>query len=116
MFAGYYERPRGVDDVIDLVGEDPFDRVEESTRDDAGLVTDDAGGVVVNAMHVGVGADAAVNARPSAVASSSTARFSMSASVRCANAGTSVIAIVLPPFFYLRYRNLRFRRLPVSKV
>ncbi|HEX6873671.1 MAG TPA: diacylglycerol kinase family protein [Micromonosporaceae bacterium] len=28
------------------------------------LVTDDAGGVVVNAMHVGVGADAAVRARP----------------------------------------------------
>lgn len=30
----------------------------------ADLVTDDAGGVVVNAMHVGVGADAAVRARP----------------------------------------------------
>jgi diacylglycerol kinase (ATP) len=28
------------------------------------LITDDAGGVVVNAMHVGVGADAAVSARP----------------------------------------------------
>jgi len=28
------------------------------------LVTDDAGGVVVNAMHVGVGAEAAVRARP----------------------------------------------------
>jgi diacylglycerol kinase (ATP) len=28
------------------------------------LITDDAGGVVVNAMHVGVGADAAVVARP----------------------------------------------------
>ena len=28
------------------------------------LVTDDAGGVVINAMHVGVGADAAVQARP----------------------------------------------------
>jgi diacylglycerol kinase (ATP) len=28
------------------------------------LVTDDAGGVVVNAMHVGVGADAATRARP----------------------------------------------------
>jgi diacylglycerol kinase (ATP) len=28
------------------------------------LITDDAGGVVVNAMHVGVGADAAISARP----------------------------------------------------
>ena len=34
------------------------------------------------------------------IASSSTARLSMSASVRCANAGTSVIAIVVPPFDY----------------
>jgi diacylglycerol kinase (ATP) len=30
----------------------------------ADLITDDGGGVVVNAMHVGVGADAAVRARP----------------------------------------------------
>ena len=44
-----------------------------------------------------------------------TARLSMSASVRCANAGTSVIAMVFASFHYLRYRNLRLRRLPVSK-
>ena len=49
------------------------------------------------------------------IESSSSARLSMSASVRCVNSGTSVIAMDQPPLKYLRYRNLRRRRLLPSK-
>ena len=53
---------RGVDIPLDPVLAARLARTGQPRPVD--LITDDAGGVVVNAMHVGVGADAAANAKP----------------------------------------------------